>query len=104
MKKYERLQQIKPSEFKRLVGVKKETFEAMLEVCQEHHMLKKQHGGKPNRLPIETQLLMMLEYYREYRSMAHIGFAYEVSESTVSRVIQEVYYILSSSHVLIAYR
>ena len=97
MKKYERLQKIKPADFKRLVGVKKETFELMLEVCEEHHKAKKRRGGKPNTLSITDQLLLMLGYYREYRSMAHIAFDYSVSEATVSRVIQEMESVLIQS-------
>ena len=97
MKKYERLQKMKPTDFKRLVGVKKETFEAMLEVCQEHHKAKKSRGGKPNTLSIADQLLLMLGYYREYRSMAHIAFDYDISEATVSRVIQEMESVLIQS-------
>lgn len=97
MEKYERLQKMKPTDFKRLVGVKKETFELMLEVCEEYHKVKKRKGGKPNTLSIADQLLLMLGYYREYRSMAHIAFDYEVSEATVSRVIQEMESVLMKS-------
>lgn len=97
MEKYERLQKLKPSEFKRLVGVKNETFGLMLEVCEEHHKEKKRRGGKPNSLSIADQLLLMLGYYREYRSMAHIAFDYGVSEATVSRVIQEMESVLIQS-------
>ena len=97
MEKYERLQKMKPTDFKRLVGVKKETFGLMLEVCQEYHKAKKSRGGKPNTLSIADQLLLMLGYYREYRSMAHIAFDYGVSEATVSRVIQEMESVLIQS-------
>ena len=97
MEKYERLQKMKPTDFKRLVGVKKETFELMLEVCEEHHKDKKRQGGKPNTLSVADQLLLMLGYYREYRSMAHIAFDYGVSEATVSRVIQEIESVLIQS-------
>lgn len=97
MKTYERLKQIKPAEFKRLVGVKKETFEVMLEVYSDYHQKKKQQGGRPNRLLPETQLLLMLEYYREYRTLAHIAFDYEISEPTASRVVKEVETILIHS-------
>ena len=44
-----------------------------------------------------TQILLMLEYYREYRSMAHMAFDYEISESTVSRVIKEIESVLLQS-------
>ena len=97
MEKYERLQKMKPSDFKRLVGVKQETFSLMLEVCEAHHKKKKSRGGKPNSLSIANQLLLMLGYYREYRSMAHIAFEYEISEATVSRVIQEMESVLIQS-------
>ena len=79
------------------MGVKKETFEVMLEVCEAHHKEKKRRGGKPNSLSIAEQLLLMLGYYREYRSMAHIAFDYGVSEATVSRVIQEMESVLIQS-------
>ena len=69
----------------------------MLEVCKEHHKVKKRRGGKPNTLSIADQLLLMLGYYREYRSMAHIAFDYGVSEATVSRVVQEMESVLLQS-------
>ena len=44
MKTYERLKLKKPAEFKRLVDVKKETFQVILEVYSEYHEKKKQTG------------------------------------------------------------
>ncbi len=97
MEKYERLQKVDPATFKRLVGVKKETFELMREVYAKHHREKRRLGGRPNKLSVEMQLLMMLEYYREYRSLAHMAFDYGVSEPTASRVIKEVESVLIQS-------
>ena len=97
MKNYEKLKQLKPELFKRLTGVKPATFKAMLEECKLHHEKKKSKGGKPNKLGVSTQILLMLEYYREYRSMAHMAFDYEVSESTVSRTIKEIESVLLQS-------
>jgi hypothetical protein len=97
MKNYERLKQLKPELFKRLTGVKPDTFKAMLQECEAHHEKKKAKGGKPNKLSVSTQILLMLEYYREYRSMAHMAFDYEVSESTVSRTIKEIESVLLQS-------
>lgn len=97
MKNYEKLKQLKPEQFKRLTGVKLATFEAMLQECKEYHEKKKSKGGKPNKLNVSTQILLMLEYYREYRSMAHMAFDYEVSESTVSRIIKEIESVLLQS-------
>jgi predicted DNA-binding protein YlxM (UPF0122 family) len=97
MKNYEKLQELKPEIFKRLTGVKPHTFKAKLQECELHHEKKKAKGGKPNKLSVSTQILLMLEYYREYRSMAHMAFDYEVSEATVSRVIKEIERVLLSS-------
>ncbi len=97
MKNYEKLQQLKPELFKRLTGVKLATFEAMLQECELYHEKKKSKGGKPNKLSVSTQILLMLEYYREYRSMSHMAFDYEVSESTVSRTIKEIESVLLQS-------
>jgi transposase len=79
MKKYEKLKQKSDEKFKRLVGVKKQTFEKMLEVYKIYHKAKKAEGGRPNKLDESEQILMMLEYYREYRSLEHIAFDYDVS-------------------------
>jgi hypothetical protein len=45
-------------------------------------------GGTPNTLSIEDQLLMMLEYWREYRTYFHIGQAYGLSEGAAYRNIK----------------
>jgi len=97
MCKYDRTQSLSNTEFKRLVGVKRPTFEAMMEVLQEHETEKRQKGGSSAKLCIGDQILVMLEYYREYRTMAHIAFDYGVSESTISRTIHEVEEVLIQS-------
>ena len=43
-------------------------------------------GPKP-KLCVEDELLMMLMYYREYRSFLHIGTTYGLSEGQTWRVI-----------------
>lgn len=77
--------------------VKPDTFKEMLEECELYHEKKKSKGGKPNKLSVSTQILLMLEYYREYRSMVHMAFDYEISEATVSRVIKEIESVLLQS-------
>ncbi len=41
MKNYEKLKMLKPELFKRLTGVKPDTFKEMLKVCEVHHEQKK---------------------------------------------------------------
>ena len=69
---YEQVNRLKPEEFKRLCGVRPETFSQMLEVVRSL-LLAKQKTGRPSKLSLEDQLLMTLEYWREYRTYFHIG-------------------------------
>ena len=39
----------------------------------------------------------MLEYYREYRTLAHMGFDYGVSEAVGSKLVREVESVLIKS-------
>lgn len=99
MSKYEQLTKKEPKNFKRLIGVNKETFEAMIDVFKSYEDERtKSHGigGRKSLLP-EDKVLLMLSYYREYRTLEHIGFDYGVSEATASRVVREVEKVLIKS-------
>ncbi len=52
-------------------------------------------SGRPAKLVVEDQVLLTLEYLREYRTMFHIATSWGISESTVSRIIMRVEDILS---------
>ena len=65
---WESVQRLSAEAFRRLTGVKRSTFEKMLEILKESHQRKKSRGGRPNKLNVETMLLMALEYLREYRT------------------------------------
>ena len=52
MKNYENIKKLEPKIFKRLIGVKPETFEEMVEEYKKHHDKKKSKGGRPNKLSI----------------------------------------------------
>ena len=63
----------------------------MLKVLNEEYRCRHQRGGRPLRsLSITDKLVIMLQYYREYRTMAHIAFDYGVSKSTVCESIKWV--------------
>ena len=76
--------------FRRLTGVKKPTFQKMVQVLDKAHVLKKAKGGRPNTLQVPEMLLMTLEYLREYRTYFHIGASYGLSESNAYQVIRRV--------------
>jgi len=63
---YEQVKHLKPQEFKRLCGVHKATFEQMVTVMRTAEA--KKQPGRPSKLSLEDQLLLRLEYLREYRT------------------------------------
>jgi hypothetical protein len=97
--KYEKVSLLGDEEFKRLTGVKKSTFEKMVEIVREAHNIKKSKGGRKNKLCIEDMILMTLEYYREYRTYFHISVDYGISESNTWQTIKWVESVLIKSGV-----
>lgn len=71
--------------FRRLTGIKRTTFEKMLEILKEKEIEKNQLGGRPNKISLEERLLMWLEYMREYGTYFHIATKHKISESTCFR-------------------
>lgn len=84
--RYEQVRDLAQPTFKRLVGVSKETFCDMVTTMASKHRA----FGRPPKLGQEDQVLLTLMYYREYRTMAHIALAYQISEPTVFRIIRRV--------------
>ena len=60
----------------------------MLEILREADAKKKAKGGRKSKLSIEDQLLMALEYIREYRTYFHIATNYGISESVAYKMIR----------------
>ena len=83
------VKELKGEAFRRLTGIQRNTFEAMAAVLFDTKCKQKAAGGKPNTLSVENQLLMMLEYWREYRTYFHIGQAYGISESPQHQMVRK---------------
>lgn len=90
---YTDLQSLSTGEFKRLCGVSRETFGEMVEVLRPQLERQGKRGGQ-NKLSVEEQLLVALEYWREYRSQFHIATSWGLHETTVGRIIQKVENVL----------
>ena len=93
-KKYRKVIKLSSQDFKRISGVSKETFKEMLKVIKKYYLQKKSKGGRKRSLSIRDELLMMLEYYREYRTFKHLGVDYEVSESSAHYIVTKIEKIL----------
>lgn len=96
--KYEEAKNLAPNEFKRLCGVYPETFAKMVKIVQEQQEQKKV-SGRPSKLSLENQVLMTLEYLREYRTYFHISKTWGVYESTAFRIVKKVEDTLIKSQV-----
>lgn len=88
--KLETLRKMDEGKFRRITGVKRKTFEEMVRIVKEADEKKRELGGRPSKTSIEEQVLMTLEYLREYRTYQQIGASYGVSESSAFKAIKFV--------------
>ena len=88
--KYENIKEYSDEKFRRITGVKRSTFEKMLEILRPYKESLTSKGGPKPKLCLEDMLLAALEYLREYRTYAHVAASYGVSESSIFRMIKWV--------------
>ena len=86
--KWTTIQHLSPEQFKRR-GVTYEVFLLMSQALEEANFKQRKHPsrGRKSSLSIEDKILLLLMYYREYRTMFHIWLAYGLSESAVCKII-----------------
>ncbi|BAQ63342.1 IS5 family transposase [Geminocystis sp. NIES-3709] len=93
--KLERIKKLKPEKFKRRFGVKKETYNLLVEIVKKEQNNHKR--GRKSKLTVSEQILVTLEYLREYRTYFHISEYWNISESTVCRTVHKIEKILLKS-------
>jgi len=76
--------------FKRVYGVKPNTFNKMLAILQKEFEEMHKNGGKPPKLTPEDKLYVTLKYLRDYRTMDSIASEYKVCKGTICLSIQWV--------------
>ena len=90
--RWQTVKKLTPNQFKRLVGVQPETFKKMVSEAKRINaeQPKKKVGkkrGPKEKINWYDKTLMMLMYYREYRTFAHIGASYNISEAQCWRIV-----------------
>ena len=85
-------------DFRRLLGVKRGTYTAMLAELERRHAAKKK-AGRPPALTLERQLVLTLQFWCEYRTQYHLAVEWGLQESTVRRTIERVENTLIKSGV-----
>lgn len=94
--KFWRAKQLTSKKFKRLTGVSRQTFQLMVSLVKADEQ-NKNKPGRPPKLIIEDQVLMVIQYWREYRTYYHIGLDWGLSESAVCRRVYQIENILIRS-------
>lgn len=84
MDNQKKLKKLKEKEYQKYFGVNKTTFDKMLEILEEENRYKRRKGGRPSVLSVLDKLVIMLQYYREYRTMDNYG----TNKSTVYYAIK----------------
>ena len=82
-KRYEKAMALKEKDFKQIIGVRKETYEEMLEEVRIAYAEKHKRRGRHSSLPLEDILFMTIKYWRQYVTQKELAFEYEVGEATV---------------------
>jgi len=88
--KYDNISNYEEAVFRRITGVKRHTFNKMLEILRPAKERLTSQGGPKPKLNLEDMLLAALEYLREYRTYAHVAASYGISESSIYRIIRWV--------------
>jgi Helix-turn-helix of DDE superfamily endonuclease len=94
---YEQVKDLRPADFKRYCGVEPETFRRMVELVSTRLIGARRKTGRPPKLSVEDQVLLTLEYWREYRTLFHLATSWGLHESNVCRIIRRVEDILTTS-------
>ena len=94
---YNKLNKLKDTQFRRKTGVKRNTFNKMVEIVREKEEARKKILGRPLKLSYEDQVLMALEYLREYRTYFSLAQIYDLSEANCYKICRKVEDILIKS-------
>jgi hypothetical protein len=97
--KYKLLQD-NPQICKRLFGIEIELLETILVKVQNHNEKYLQENPTSNRgidgeFNISNQLLLTLEYLRQYPTFLSLGFSYGISESYANKIFHKIRPILA---------
>lgn len=91
---YQTIEKLTDPLFRRKTGVKRQTFKKMVEIVREAEQKRKKLLGRPLKLSYEDQVVMTLEYLREYRTYFSIAQIYGLSEANTYKTIKRVEDIL----------
>ena len=94
---YLKISKLNNEQFRRKTGVKRTTFETMVRLVIKSELKRKKLSGRPSKLSYEDQVLMSLEYLREYRTYFSLAQIYGISEANAYKICRKIEDILICS-------
>ena len=88
--KYEKMKKYSEGKFRRITGIRRKTFNKIVEILKKAEAIRRSKGGPKPKLSVEDMLLSALEYWREYRTYVHISVGFGLSESQTYRIVKWV--------------
>ena len=67
--------------------MKKETFDAMVDVLKTAYAAKHKRRGRHAKLSLEDQLFLTLKYNRQYLTQKELSYEFEIGEATTHDTI-----------------
>lgn len=86
--RYKDVKKLADDKFRRLTGISWPTFNLMMDELRVQIPVNT-GKGRPHKLPLEDRLLLCIKYWREYRTLFHLGMSYGVSETSALRIISK---------------
>ena len=93
----DRVKDANDEQFRRIVGIKRTTFQAMVELVAEDYRQVHQRRGRRSKLDPEAKVLITLDYLRNYGTFLELSFKYGVSETTARTIVERVENVLVRS-------
>lgn len=94
---YDKISKLNDAQFRRKTGVKRKTFETMVQLITESEIRRKKLSGRPLKLSYEDQVLLSLEYLREYQTYFSLAQIFGLSESNTYKICKRIEDILVKS-------
>ena len=89
-----RIENLSEEKYLVLFGIRKVTFDAMLNILEDAYAQMRKKGGRKRKLSVLDMLVIMLGYYHDYRTMENIAFDYGVHKQRICEAIAWVEQVL----------
>jgi len=100
MQRWKTLKKKTNNEFRRITGIKKSTFLFLLKVLKPAWSILRNSGGPQPKLGLEDQLLLTLDYWRNYNTYLVTGANFNVSESRAWEITRWIEGVLITAKAL----